>query len=114
MSERASLFDGIELNLDKRVQYLIVALLVIVATAGLLELSETKDNLSAKNLELERQLRSLEDGQSIDWTERGKLANEVGEAWLATRWHAETAGIASANIQKKTIRLNQRPGNGER
>ena len=107
MIDRASLFEGIDFNLDKRVQYLIVALLVTIATVGLLELSEIQDNLSAKNFDLERQLRSLVDGQSIDWTERGKLANDVGESWLATRWHAETAGIASANIQKKLSDLTR-------
>ena len=107
MSVADSLLDRVRSNIPERMQYLLIALGIVVAVLGLLELTDAKDSLITQKQTLTREVQALSDGSAPEWEERVALTLDARTAWTDTRWQAETPGIASANVQKYLTELTR-------
>lgn len=107
MSIAESIREQVRTNIPVRMQYLLIALGIVVAVLGLLELNDQKNSLLAQKQTLEREIQALADGSVSEWEERLALASDARAAWTETRWQAETPGIASANVQKHLTELTR-------
>ena len=107
MSVADSLLDRVRSNIPERMQYLLIALGIVVAVLGLLELTHAKDSLITQKQTLTREVQALSDGSAPEWEERVALTLDARTAWTDTRWQAETPGIASANVQKYLTELTR-------
>lgn len=107
MSIAESIREQVRTNIPVRMQYLLIALGIVVAVLGLLELNDQKNSLLAQKQTLEREIQALADGSVSEWEERLALASDARTAWTETRWQAETPGIASANVQKHLTELTR-------
>lgn len=110
MSIADSIREQVRANIPVRMQYLLIALGIVVVILGLLELSDQKNRLLLQKQTLDREIQTLSEGSVSEWEERVSLASEAREAWTETRWQAETPGIASANVQKHLTELTREIG----
>jgi hypothetical protein len=107
MNAADNLLDRFRSNVPERMQYLLIALGIVVAILGLLELTDAKDSLITQKQTLTREIQALSDGSAPEWEDRLALTLDARTAWTETRWQAETPGIASANVQKYLTELTR-------
>ena len=110
MNTSQTFIQRFQANVPERMQYLLIAFGCVMAVYGLLELSDSKNQLVTEEQTLTREIQSLSDGSALEWEERVANATEARAAWMATRWQAETPGIASANVQKHLTELTRELG----
>jgi hypothetical protein len=110
MSIADNIREQVRANIPLRMQYLLIALGIVVVVLGLLELSDEKNRLLAQKQTLEREIQTLSEGSVSEWEDRLALASDARGAWMETRWQAETPGIASANVQKHLTELTREIG----